>query len=92
MLLIAKACFGAAEPPLPLALAINEAAYGTEHPAVAADLNNLSASLREYSNGLERRVSAYAAHWRSTRPPSGLSMRTLDVISTTSHLLTLPIA
>ncbi|MEY4806680.1 MAG: hypothetical protein RLZZ206_1069, partial [Cyanobacteriota bacterium] len=46
VLLQSKAAYGEAEPLLRRALAIDEAAYGPDHPAVARDLNNLAQLLQ----------------------------------------------
>jgi tetratricopeptide (TPR) repeat protein len=49
--LTASARYGAAEPLLRRTLAIDEAAYGPDHPSVAIDLNNL-AGLLQHTNRL----------------------------------------
>ncbi len=46
LLLFSKANYVAAEPLMKRALAIDEASYGTEHPEVATDLNNLAQLLQ----------------------------------------------
>jgi tetratricopeptide (TPR) repeat protein len=46
LLLISKAAYGEVEPLLRRALAIDEAAYGPDHPHVATDLNNLAQLLK----------------------------------------------
>ena len=67
-MLLAKAQYAEAEPLYRRALAIDEKAYGPDHPKVAMDMRNLAELLRT-SRVTPRRSRCTAGRWRLTKKP-----------------------
>ena len=66
----------AAQPMLERALAIDEAAYGPGHSAVAHDLNNLAAILRDLGQPTGRSTAARRTGYHAMRAQTSLAIST----------------